>query len=84
MKLPSWLTGRCRTKEESVNVPTEEEGRQARAEAEKTFRDTTARWEEVHDATRRIEEVRRQVGPDPFVAEIQRAWRPGRHGREAT
>lgn len=82
MRLPKWL--RCRPKETDVNVPNEEEGRQARAEAEQAFRDTTARWGEVNDVTRRIGEVRSRVGPDPFVEELAQAMRARRHGREAT
>lgn len=64
-----------------MSLPSEAETSQARAEAESIFRRAQARWEEVHDATQRIEQVRRNVGPDPFVAELERAMKK-RH-REA-
>ena len=64
-----------------MSLPSEEETSRARAEAEAEFRRTQARWGEVHDASRRIEQVRRNVGPDPFVAELQQAMKK-RH-REA-
>lgn len=66
-------------------MPTEEEGRRARIEAEKGLRETNDRWSTVHDVSAELEQVRLRTGPDPFLDELARAMRPRqpKHHREA-
>ena len=81
-----WFKWRCRRKnqdEETPMVPTEKETREARAKAEKEFRETTDRWSEVHEVSAIVERVRERTGPDPFVDELARAMRARTHHREA-
>jgi len=72
----------CR-KEEEAPVPTEEEGREARVQAETAFRETTEQWSQVHEMSAMVESVRRKTGPDPFVEELARAMRARQRNREA-
>lgn len=64
-------------------MPTEEEGREARIQAETAFRETTKQWPEVHKVSEAVESARRKAGPDPFVEELARAMRARSHHREA-
>jgi hypothetical protein len=65
-------------------MPTEEEGRQARIQAERGLKETKDRWKDVHDVSAGLERVRRETGPDPFLDELARAMRPRpKHHREA-
>jgi hypothetical protein len=57
-------------------VPTEEEGRQARVVAERDLRETQNRWPTIHEISTRLERVRKESGPDPFVDGLERAMRP--------
>ncbi len=73
----------CPRSKEDV-VPTEEEGREARTQAETAFRETTEQWSQVHEVSAMVEKVRRRTGPDPFVEELARAMRArNRRDREA-
>ncbi len=57
-------------------MPTEEEGRQARVEAEKSLREVQSRWSTVHDVSAGLERARREAGPDPFLSGIADAMKP--------
>jgi hypothetical protein len=82
MRLLRWP---CRRHGKGDDVPTEEEGRRARLQAERGLRETTEQWKTVHDVSAGLERVRRDAGPDPFVAELESAMkrRPPRRPREA-
>lgn len=60
-------------------MPTEEEGRRARIEAERSLRETSDRWKDVHDVSKGLERVRREAGPDLFLGDLAAAMRPRRH-----
>ena len=64
-------------------LPTEEEGREARAKAETAFRQTTEKWAEIHEVSKLVESARKKAGPDPFVEELARAMRARQKHREA-
>lgn len=67
-------------------MPTEEEGRRARIQAERGLRETTEQWAAVHDVSNGLERVSRERDhvPDPFIEDLARAMRPRpRHQREA-
>lgn len=65
-------------------MPTEEEGRKARIQAERGLRETTDRWKDIHDVSEGLEQARRKSGPDPFLEELAQAMRPKpKHHREA-
>jgi hypothetical protein len=74
---------RCKKKED-VEVPSPEDGRAARIEAEEGLRQTRDRWSAIHDVSSELERIRERSGPDPFVEELAQAMKPRpRHHREA-
>jgi hypothetical protein len=48
-------------------VPSEQEGRQARIQAERDLRATADQWATIHQASSDLEQARRLAGPDPFL-----------------
>jgi hypothetical protein len=73
----------CRRHQEEDAVPTEEQGREARVQAETAFRETTEQWPQVHEVSAMVEAARKRTGPDPFVEELARAMRARHRNREA-
>jgi hypothetical protein len=78
-----WFRRWCPNHEQEVAVPTEEEGREARTQAETAFRQTTEQWPQVHEVSAMVEAARNRTGPDPFVEELARAMRARQRNREA-
>ena len=64
-------------------MPTEEEGREARIEAERRLRETWDQWPVVHDVSAALKRARGESGRDPFLDDLEEAMRPRKRHREA-
>jgi hypothetical protein len=68
---------RCHRKA-APEVPTEDEVRKARVDAERRLRETWDRWPVVHDVSAGLRRARQESGPDPFLDELEQAMRKRR------